>query len=208
MQYYIISNGSQLGPYSKEELSLQGLTPDSIVWRSGLSEWVKASTLPELSDIISESAFSLHTETPETMKSPYPDFAAGQQPQQPPQPQQPVQNPYGQPYPPAAPYGMPQQPYNYRQPFPVPHTNWMPWAIIVTIISGCTTCVGLILGIISIVYASKANAFYANGQQAEGDAANSTARTLTIVNIVLLVLGVIFSVAYFSVFSTSLLSYL
>lgn len=207
MQYYIISNGSHLGPYSKEELSLQGLTPDSLVWRAGLPEWVKASTLPELSEIISESAFSLHTETPEKMKSPYPDFSAGTQS---PQPQQPVQNPYGQSYPPASPYGMPQQPpyNNYRQPFPTPHTNWMPWAIIVTILSGCTTCVGLILGIISIVYASKANAYYANGQQAEGDAANSTARTLTIVNIVLLVLGAIFSVAYFSLFSTSILPYL
>lgn len=206
MQYYIISNGSQLGPYSKEELSLQGLTPESIVWRAGLSEWVKASTLPELSDIISESAFSLHTESPEPLKSQYPDFNS---PQQPPQPQHPAPNSYGQPYPPAAPFGAPQQPpYGYRQPFPVPHTNWMPWAIIVTILSGCTTCIGLVLGIISIVYASKANAFYANGQQAEGDAANSTARILTIVNIVLLVLGVIGSVAYFSLFSTSLLPYL
>ena len=194
MQYYIFSNGVQLGPYSKEELTIQGLTPDSIVWREGLSEWVKASSLPDLADILRENAAANNAEQ---IKNQYPNMAA-------PAPQQPsAHSPgqYQQGNPPYNPYGQPS--FGYGQPFPIPHTNWMPWAIITTILSACSTCIGLILGIISIVYASKANTFYANGQQAEGDAANNTAKTLTIINIVLIVLGIIGSIAYFSFFAGS-----
>lgn len=189
-QYYIISNGVQLGPYTKEELGLQNLTPSTPVWREGLSEWVEASTLPELAEVLQSASVNPSYENPQ--KGQYPDFNNTPNPQP----------PYGQPQ---QPYGQP--PYGYN-PFPVPHTNWMPWAIITTIISGCTTCVGLILGIISIVYASKANSLYASGLQAEGDAANSTARTLTIINIVLLIIGIIGNIAYFAFIGGATLPYL
>ena len=209
-QYYIISNGVQLGPYTKEELGLQNLTPSTPVWREGLSEWVEASTLPELAEVLQSASVNPSYENPQ--KGQYPDFNNTPNPQPPyGQPQQPYGQPtYGQPQ---QPYGQPgqqpygQPPYGYN-PFPVPHTNWMPWAIITTIISGCTTCVGLILGIISIVYASKANSLYASGLQAEGDAANSTARTLTIINIVLLIIGIIGNIAYFAFIGGYILPYL
>lgn len=194
MQYYIILNGSQLGPYSKEELSLQGITSETLVWHEGLPEWVKANTVPELSDLLAQANYAenykpYRQEGPENQpKHPQPPVNPGYQPGQ-----QGYQQPYNNPY------GQPMNPGYQQNGYPIPHTNWMPWAIITTIVGTCTTCIGLVLGIIAIVYASKANSCYAAGQQVEGDAANSTARILTIINIVLCVLGIIASV--FSVIS-------
>ena len=163
---------------------------------------MKASSLPDLADILRENAAGINAEQ---IKSPYPDMAAPA----PQRPAAPAPGQYQQGYPPYNQPSQPQQPpFGYGQPFPIPHTNWLPWTIITTIISACITCIGLILGIISIVYASKANTFYANGQQTEGDAANNTAKTLTIINIVLIVLGIIGSIAYFSFFAGSILPFM
>lgn len=188
-------NGQQVGPLSFEELRLQNLTPESMVWREGLTEWVAASSIPELSPI-------LLANTAETVKAPH----------------QPGHSSYAeQPNYPQQPYQQPQQSYNnsYSQPYnqgnynpignPIPHTNWLPWAIITTIISTCTTCIGLFLGIIAIIYASRANTFYNNGQKADGDAANSTARILTIINIVLCIIGIIVSLFYLAMLPLALL---
>lgn len=182
MQYYIIINGSQMGPYSKEELRIQGLSPDSIVWRQGLTDWVPAATLPELIDILADS--------PKVTEVP----AYGPQA-------------YNPPTPPPAPL---HQPFNgvNMQPglVPTPHTNWMPWAIVATIVGFCTSCIGGILGIIAIVNANKANNFYAVGMNEQAAQANSSAKTLTIISIVLDALGIIVSVGYFSYFYPTMLS--
>lgn len=59
MQYYIICNNSQKGPFPKEKLWENGLLPKSLVWREGLSDWVEASTLEELNDLfISDKDFN------------------------------------------------------------------------------------------------------------------------------------------------------
>ena len=50
--FYIAINGQQHGPFSKETLREKNISADTLVWRPGLSNWVKASELPELSDII------------------------------------------------------------------------------------------------------------------------------------------------------------
>ncbi|MDE6866266.1 MAG: DUF4339 domain-containing protein, partial [Muribaculaceae bacterium] len=52
MQYYLYLNGVRLGPYSKEELRLQGITHDSIVWRPGMTDWALADSVPDLADIL------------------------------------------------------------------------------------------------------------------------------------------------------------
>ncbi|MDE6410200.1 MAG: GYF domain-containing protein [Muribaculaceae bacterium] len=188
MQYYIIVNGSQLGPYSKEELSLQGITAETLVWHEGLPEWVKANAVPELYDLIAETNFGSAPKEYTSQPPVNPPYTANPQ-------GYPQFNPYAQPMP-------------FRQAaYPIPHTNWMPWAIIVTILSSCS-CIGLILGILAIVNASKANTFYDNGQKAEGDSANSTARTLTIINIVLLVLGVIGYIIYFCIAAATIFPYM
>lgn len=162
-QYFVILEGIQSGPFTIEALRAQQLTPETYVWREGLTDWVKAGTLPELSELFNQ--------TP----PPY-----GQQPQ------------YGQQS-----YGAPHTPYG-SQGFnpgpmgePVPHTNWMPWAIVATVVGVLFNCIGFIFGIIGITNASKANRFYDIGDKARGDQANSTARTMTIIALALCALSIV-----------------
>ena len=51
-QYFIIIDGQQAGPFSKEELQQHMVRPESLVWRQGLPDWIKASDLPEIAEII------------------------------------------------------------------------------------------------------------------------------------------------------------
>lgn len=194
VQYYIIVDGRQAGPYSREELKVSGLTPDSAVWREGLENWVKASTLPELNDLLYPGTSGYGCQTP-----PQGNFS-----QQPPQGSFSQQPGYG-PQPGYGQQGYGQQGYGSQYSsgrpdsfrsngLPVAHTNWLPWAIVATVLGAMTNCIGLILGIIGIVNANKANRFYEVGDSLNGDSANSTARTMTIIALVLAGIGIIFSV--------------
>lgn len=185
VQYYIIVDGRQAGPYSREELKVSGLTPDSAVWREGLENWVKASTLPELNDLLYQGTSGYGCQQP-------PQGSFSQQPGYGPQ-QGYGQQGYGQQG-----YGSQYssgRPDSFRSNgLPVAHTNWLPWAIVATVLGAMTNCIGLILGIIGIVNANKANRFYEMGDSINGDSANSTARTMTIIALVLAGIGIIFSV--------------
>lgn len=55
-EYYIIVDERQAGPFSREDLRSQGIRPDTLVWRAGLPDWVKASELAEISDLIAVDA--------------------------------------------------------------------------------------------------------------------------------------------------------
>ena len=48
MDYYYSLNGQQLGPVSLEELLTKNIEHDTLVWKDGLADWVKASEMPEL----------------------------------------------------------------------------------------------------------------------------------------------------------------
>ena len=48
MKYYMVINGQQAGPYEESELSEQGLTRSTLVWREGLSLWTPAGEVSEL----------------------------------------------------------------------------------------------------------------------------------------------------------------
>src|SRR5690606_27476926 len=50
--YYIIENGEQSEPLNLNELKKRKITEDTYVWRSGLSDWTKASELVELKNIL------------------------------------------------------------------------------------------------------------------------------------------------------------
>ena len=55
MDYYISKNdGKYIGPFKKDQLIANGLDLDDLVWRQGLSGWIPANQLPELSDIIGD----------------------------------------------------------------------------------------------------------------------------------------------------------
>ena len=186
--YFIISEGQQAGPFPKEHLKARGVEKGTYVWREGLEGWVPASELPELQDIFEETIIQAVPQQPYS------------QPQQPyGQPQQPYgqpQQPYGQPQ---QPYGQPQPPYGQPQPYgnPVPHTNWMPWAIVGTIVGALFSCIGMIFGIIGIVKANNANKAYAVGDETGGDMNNSSAKTMTIIALVLAGIGLIVNLVWF-----------
>lgn len=200
-EYFIIIDGQQKGPYPREVLRMQGMTPNTYVWRQGMQGWVEAKDLPELTDLLQDNMN--HGEAPPA------------QTQEPVQPQQPYgQQPYGQQY--GQNYGQ-QYGQNYGQPNygqqyqqnhgynNVPHTNWMPWAIVATVLNLACSCIGLVFGIIGIVQANKANSFYAMGMIQDAESANSTAKTMTIISYCLAGLGVItgiwmISTGVFSVF--------
>ena len=50
-EYYFVVNGQQQGPFPKEELRKYNISPDTLVWRAGMTNWVKATELPELADL-------------------------------------------------------------------------------------------------------------------------------------------------------------
>ena len=56
VEYYVAVNGQQTGPFSTErlaEMRQQGtFTPDSLVWKQGMENWVKAESVPELASVL------------------------------------------------------------------------------------------------------------------------------------------------------------
>ncbi len=51
MEYYIASNGQNLGPYTVEQLVQQRITPDTMLWAQGMPNWAPASQIPELKQL-------------------------------------------------------------------------------------------------------------------------------------------------------------
>ena len=196
------------GPFNLDEVILHPkLTPETLVWKPGIDNWQAAKNFPELA----------------------PAFVNAQNPQTPPEfnPFQGNNNGYGknpEPYPFAnnpqyreghtyqnnyhnhqGRYYHPHDRFqnNYRPNF---RTNWLPWAIIATVLGFFTSCIGAIFGIIGIVQANKANTFYAQGYEAEGDAANSNAKTMTIIGLIFAGIGII-ALFWFGSFFNSLGSF-
>lgn len=93
-------------------------------------------------------------------------------------------------------YGQPQTPPNFNpleQPqyrMPVPHTNWLPWSVVVLVVGFFTSCIGGIFGLVGMIQANKANDAYSRGDSFLGEQANSSARTLIIIGGVIAALGI------------------
>lgn len=80
----------------------------------------------------------------------------------------------------------------------MPHTNWLPWAVVATVVAFMLSCIGMIFGIIGIVQANKANTAYQHGDFTTGDSANSTARIMTIIAFVFAAIGLFGSIWIFN----------
>ena len=52
MKYFSVKDGTRQGPYTVEELAMQRLSPDTLVWTRGMPDWAEAQTVPELSGAI------------------------------------------------------------------------------------------------------------------------------------------------------------
>lgn len=68
------------------------------------------------------------------------------------------------------------------------------------------SCIGLVFSILGIVHASKANNWYAVGNDMQGDSANQTAKTMTIIALVFAGLGIIGNIVYFLIYGAATLA--
>lgn len=189
--YYLIINEQQRGPFAKEDLLAQGLTPSTMVWREGMADWAPATEVTELQELFYQQPAQPQSRQTQCAQP-------GQPPQQPyQQPQQGYQQPYQQPYQqqgyPQQQYPQPPQQPQYPQ-YQAQPTNWLPWAIVATVLGLCS-CIGLVLGIIAITRANSANKFYQFGDTVSGNAANSSARTLTIIALAFDGIGLLVNIA-------------
>lgn len=50
--YFKNSQGQTFGPISLDEIPLHPITPETIVWRPGMQDWVKAATIPEVMNYV------------------------------------------------------------------------------------------------------------------------------------------------------------
>jgi hypothetical protein len=55
-QYYYTDGKERFGPFSVEELKDKNLTPETLVWKEGLVDWVPARNLQDLQSLFDMSA--------------------------------------------------------------------------------------------------------------------------------------------------------
>lgn len=55
MNFFIITNGLQDGPYTIAQLAEKKITSETLVWREGMKDWQPAWTVPELRYILEEN---------------------------------------------------------------------------------------------------------------------------------------------------------
>lgn len=55
MEYYILVNNIKQGPFQKEELIQKGITGNTMVWCTGMSDWKKAAEVADLTDILQQT---------------------------------------------------------------------------------------------------------------------------------------------------------
>lgn len=52
MNYWVIYNGSKLGPLSLDQVRSMHLDPSTPIWYSGLADWTTAAQVPALADTL------------------------------------------------------------------------------------------------------------------------------------------------------------
>ena len=156
--YYVDANNQSVGPFPVEDL-VKRITPESFIWTEGMSNWVKANTVPEVMNLLVGGQQSFQQPP---FGAQQPPFQQQQQAYQQQQPQ--FQQPYQQPY---QPYGGPvnQKPSNY-----------LVWSIL-SIVLCCWP-----VGIAAVVYAAKVDSLWGQGRYDESRAASEKAKNLTIIS--------------------------
>ena len=208
------------------------LRPETLVWKPGIENWVPASSLPELSPAFinqqketpqtppeyknpQEPEENYQNQYKESDQRPFNNYNQGAY----------NQNPYNQG---SNQYGNSERPnpfannpqyqnhhnyHNHHHPYegydryqnnyrPNIRTNWLPWAIVATILGFFTSCIGAIFGIIGIVQANKANTLYSQGYDEAADRANGNARIMTIIGYILAGIGIIFTLCFKGFYSS------
>lgn len=70
-QYFLVINGEKSGPFTIDQLATQQLTPQTLVWTEGMSDWAPAQQFAELSSLFAPQAPSAPTpEAPQPTATP------------------------------------------------------------------------------------------------------------------------------------------
>lgn len=212
--YYMVVDEKSTGPFSLDEVILHpSISPETLVWKPGLDNWVAAKTLPELAPAFVNNDNPTPNTPPEfhrtssqeetdynysswqssrdynhshEEKREYNPFASNPQ----------YQNNHRYNHSNYERHN--RYNYDYRPNFRV---NWLPWAIVATVLGFFTSCIGAIFGIIGIVQANRANNLYAQGFDREGDAANSNAKIMTVIGLIFAGLGILAIFFFSNIFS-------
>jgi len=181
LKYYYIDAASkqQCGPFTPNELQRKDIRPETMVWRSGMADWVEAGTLQELNYL-----FDSRIPVPQEQKEP--ERRPQTQPQQQSQPQQqPQSSPQAQTYnnrQQQTPYSRNRQQeyqYNYDEQrkwagvIPMPK-NWLVESILLTIF--CCSPISLV----GIFYAAKVETLYKNKDYEGAQDASQKAKLWTL----------------------------
>lgn len=175
MEIYIHANGSNMGPYSLEQLKDLGISPDTPVWYNGLPDWTPAGVAPATRELFfapsPDKAIVPEEPSAETQATPAsgesaPPIPSGQQGYNP------NQGYYGR-------QGYNPQGYPYGPGQQGPPPSYLAWAIISTL------CCCIPFGVVAIVYASKVNSLWARGDMYGAKKASERAQMWTILAIVL-----------------------
>ena len=93
----------------------------------------------------------------------------------------------------------PPQPGGYGQAYGTPPKNNMAMAVIALILGLCGgSCIGLITGIVSVVYASQVNGKFARGDVAGAQQSAASARTWAIVTFVIVVIAIVLTAVLYA----------
>lgn len=180
--YYAMMGSERIGPMTGEELIRHGLKAQTPVWCREMSIWAPASTRADLMALMQGGANPYYGRQPQPPYGSFNGYNSNIS----------YKN---------QPSGQPQ-----GQPTGTPHYNWMTWAIIGTVLGGLFSCIGLIFGIIAINKASAANRYYSVGDDMQGDRENGSAKTMTIISLVLAGIGLAANVWFFRNMSSTFTS--
>ncbi len=168
--FFAMIGGQRIGPADPTTLIASGLNADTPVWRQGMTDWLPASSQPELMAALNAASHS----------TPPPPFQS--------QNNYDNRQTYGQnSYSPTSQPGLTPP---TQQPF-----NWLPWAITATVVGFLFSCFGAIFGIIAIVKANAANTAFSIGNEIAGLQANSSAKTMTIIAFAFAVGGIFLAIS-------------
>lgn len=180
-QYYYANGDQQLGPFSFQELQSKRLSKDTYVWYEGLSDWTRAGDLPELNQLFEERPTQTPPQRPTVEQSPPPPAQTGYQQQQ---------NQGGG-------YQQQRQQQQYQQPVGAKPKTWLVEAILITILC----CI--FPGIVAVVYASKVDSKWAQGDAAGAQKASDDAKMWLMISLGFAGVIILFYVVYIIALASS-----
>ena len=181
MYFYQDNNGQQRGPIAANDLPGCGVTPQTLVWKDGMSDWQPAGSVDELSVLFAPPP-PIFATSPSTYAPPPPTYA----------PQQPTYAPQQPTYAPQQPMYAQQQPmYAQQQPMYAQEkpNNFLAWSIFATLVCCLPT------GIVAIVMSSKVNSCWDRGDYEGAHKASKNAKIWLLVSVGI---GIIIYIYYFA----------